>query len=270
MSDENEVLTVNEHLTVETVPIAGLVPAKRNANVMRPETLEFLRGSIQRVGFLQPVFLVRRGGETHIGDGHHRIQVLRELGHTAVLAVVGVDIPEARIEAIALGLNRLRGETDLLTAGQVIDDLRELGFTIEELSPLTGFSADELADFERMKAEVGQLPGLPAGDGAEGDDEGGGKPKVWKLEVPFDVEPDYRKVLSFLRKRAGRGGDLSTALVKLADELSEKKPTRTPKPAKAPKVVAPAQTAAPVKARKAKKGDSHGNGKAQDGAPAGK
>ena len=82
------------------IPLADLTPHPLNTNVMPDDLLAKLRANIKRTG-RYPHLIVRphprERGKSEVLDGHHRIRVLRGLGHTeARCDVWAVDDREAR------------------------------------------------------------------------------------------------------------------------------------------------------------------------------
>jgi ParB-like chromosome segregation protein Spo0J len=102
----------DKHLGVKMIPLDDLVPHPLNSNVMNEEMQEKLRVHIKRTE--QYPFLVVRPhpelpGKYQVLDGHHRIAVLRELGHTEGRCDIWkADDREAKI--LLATLNRLEGQ----------------------------------------------------------------------------------------------------------------------------------------------------------------
>jgi ParB-like chromosome segregation protein Spo0J len=96
-------------------------------------------------------------GQFQILDGHHRVEVLRDLGHTEIRCDVwAVDDREARI--LLATLNRLQGQDSPIRRAQLLHELLgemslgdlagllpETDKQIEELHALLEFPADEIA-----------------------------------------------------------------------------------------------------------------------------
>ena len=152
------------------VPLDDLVAHPLNSNVMSPELQEKLRVNIQRTG--RYPFLVERPhpdepGKFQVLDGHHRVAILRGLGHReARVDVWQVDDREAKL--LLATLNRLQGQDQPLRRAELIhellgemsvDDLAgllpETDKQLEELHALLEFPADEVAQFlEEQAAEA--------------------------------------------------------------------------------------------------------------------
>jgi hypothetical protein len=113
---------------------------------MEPERYDLLVKAIEREGFLQPV-LVRplEGADPYFYemiDGHHRLDACESLGHSTILAVVA-EATDAEALALQVGLNKLRGELDLMLCAtqlqQLVDDFH---WSADDLT-LSGFTLDE-------------------------------------------------------------------------------------------------------------------------------
>jgi ParB family chromosome partitioning protein len=142
------------------VPLDDLLPHPLNSNVMPEDMQAKLRAHIKRTG-RYPFLVVRpypeESGKYQVLDGHHRVAILRELGHAeARCDVWNVDDREAKL--LLATLNRLQGQ-DLpirrahllheLLGEMSLDDLAgllpETDKQIEELHALLEFPAEEIA-----------------------------------------------------------------------------------------------------------------------------
>jgi len=146
-----------------------------NANVMSPDLQAKLQAHIKRTG-RYPHLIVRphpdQPGKYQVLDGHHRLVVLRELGHSeARCDVWQVDDREANL--LLATLNRLEGQDQPVRRAQLIhellgemnlDDLGgllpETDRQIEDLHSLLEFPAEEIAELldEEAEAEEKVLP----------------------------------------------------------------------------------------------------------------
>lgn len=150
------------------ISLDELLPHPLNSNFMPDGLREKLKVHIKRTG-RYPFIVVRphpdQPGKFQVLDGHHRVGVLRELGHTeARCDVWEVDDREARL--LLATLNRLQGQDlprrraqllhDLLgemSAGDLAGLLPESEKQIEELHALLEFPADEIAALLDQEAE---------------------------------------------------------------------------------------------------------------------
>ena len=150
------------------VPLDNLLPHPLNANVMGDELQAKLMAHIKRTG-RYPLLIVRphpeEQGKYEVLDGHHRLVVLRELGHTeARCDVWGVDDREAKL--LLATLNRLEGQDAPFRRAQLIHELLgemsiedmagllpETDRQIEDLHALLEFPAEEIAELLDQEAE---------------------------------------------------------------------------------------------------------------------
>jgi len=150
------------------VPLADLLPNPWNANVMSEELQAKLTAHIKRTG-RYPHLIVRphpeQPGKYQVLDGHHRLAILRELGHgQARCDVWRVDDREARL--LLATLNRLEGQDVPVRRAALIhellgemslDDLAgllpETDRQLEDLHALLEFPAEEIAALLDEQAE---------------------------------------------------------------------------------------------------------------------
>jgi ParB-like chromosome segregation protein Spo0J len=152
--------TTEKHIGARMVALDDLVAHPLNSNVMPPELQEKLRVNIKRTG-RYPFLVVRRHpeqpGKYQVLDGHHRIAILRELGHTEARCDVW-DVDDREAKLLLATLNRLEGQDQPIRRAQLlhellgemsIDDLAgllpETDRQLEELHSLLEFPAEEIA-----------------------------------------------------------------------------------------------------------------------------
>jgi len=209
------------------VDITTCFPDPENANRMAPDMVATLAGAIQRLGFTQPV-LVRRmpDGVHRVIDGHHRMQAAHQAGLNEVPAVI-VDCSDAEARALQLGMNRLRGEVDLVLAAKQVTSLFDEGWQLHDVL-LTGFSSDEVDALLRASTprhdDDPLKNGLPAMiSDSDGQDDDEMQEKAWALELAFDSKEMLERVKKALKRQAGKGGDMADGLLKVLG-LSEEEP----------------------------------------------
>ena len=150
------------------VPIDALRPHPLNSNVMPEDLREKLKAHIHRTG-RYPFIVVRphpeEPGSFQVLDGHHRVEVLRELGHReARCDVWNVDDREAKL--LLATLNRLQGQDIPIRRAQLLHELLgemnlvdlggllpETDKQLEELHALLEFPAEEIAALLADEAE---------------------------------------------------------------------------------------------------------------------
>ena len=152
--------STSKRIGARMVPLDQLSPHPLNSNVMPEELRGKLKAHIHRTG-RYPFIVVRpdpeEPGRFQILDGHHRVEILRELGHAeARCDVWNVDDREAKL--LLATLNRLEGQDSPIRRAQLIHELLgemslgdlagllpETDKQIEELETLLQFPAEEIA-----------------------------------------------------------------------------------------------------------------------------
>jgi ParB-like chromosome segregation protein Spo0J len=145
-----------------------LLPHPLNSNVMPADLQAKLRAHIKRTG-RYPYLVVRQhpkeAGKYEVLDGHHRVAVLRDLGHTEARCDVW-EVNDRESKLLLATLNRLQGQDQPRKRAELIhellgemslDDLGgllpESDKQIEELHALLEFPADEVALLLQEQAE---------------------------------------------------------------------------------------------------------------------
>jgi len=165
----NEAERTPSRIGPRQVALDDLAPHPLNSNVMPPEYREKLLAHIRRTG--RYPYLVVRPHPTdpekfQVLDGHHRISVLRELGHTEARCDVW-DVDDREAKLLLATLNRLEGQDQPLRRAQLLHELLgewnavDLGGLLPEteaeildLHSLLEFPAEEIA--EQLAAEAAE------------------------------------------------------------------------------------------------------------------
>jgi len=144
---------------VLAVPVDDLLPHPKNANVTPTEVLKKIERNIKRTGNYPPL-VVRPLDKTkfQILDGHHRLQVLKQLG-LATVDVVVWDISDQEADIAIATLNTLHG-TDDKKKRQAL--LRGLAETI----PLSDLADIVPEDAAMLKALTDDVVAAPTGGNA--------------------------------------------------------------------------------------------------------
>ena len=152
----------------KVVALENLRSHPLNANVLSDDLLAKLKAHIKRTG-RYPHIIVRphpeEAGAFQIIDGHHRVEVLRELGHSeARCDIWAIDDRETRL--LLATLNRLEGQDVPIRRAQLVHELLsemnlgdlagllpETDKQLEELEALLQFPAEEIASLLQQQAE---------------------------------------------------------------------------------------------------------------------
>ncbi len=167
-SAEQQSESIGTRIGARMVPLDDLIPHPLNSNVMTGEMREKLKAHIKRTG-RTPFIVVRphpdKPGKYQILDGHHRVEILRDLGHTEARCDVW-EVSDREAKLLLATLNRLEGQDQPMRRAQLIhellgemrlDDLAgllpESDRQLEELHSLLEFPAEEIAALLEEEAE---------------------------------------------------------------------------------------------------------------------
>jgi ParB-like chromosome segregation protein Spo0J len=192
--------SVTKRMGPRMVALDDLVPHPLNANVMSEELREKLRAHIKRTG-RYPFLVVRPHpsdrGKFQVLDGHHRVEILRDLGHTEARCDVW-DVDDREAKLLLATLNRLEGQdvpvrrAELIHAllgemslGDLAGLLPETDKEIEDLHSLLEFPADEIAALLEEEAEAEE--------------------KVLPRVMSFVVSPEQEQLIEEAVERASDG-----------------------------------------------------------------
>ena len=182
------------------VPLDGLIPHPLNSNLMAADLVEKLRAHIKRTG-RYPHIIVRphpsETGRFEILDGHHRVSILRELGHTEARCDVW-DVDDREAKLLVGTLNRLEGQDLPLRRAQLIHEL------------LAEWNATDLAgllpETEAQIADLQSLLTFPAEDlAAQLDAEAAERERELPVLLHFVVSPEQAQVIDQAVERASDG-----------------------------------------------------------------
>ena len=180
----------DSHVGVRMVLLDDLLPHPLNSNVMADDLREKLKAHIRRTR-RYPFLVVRphpdQPGKYQVLDGHHRVSVLRDLGHQdARCDVWEVDDKEAKL--LLATLNRLEGQDLPIRRAQLIHEL--LGeMSVDDLAgllPETDKQLEELHALLEFPAE--EIAALLEAEAAEDE-------KVLPRVMTFVVTPDQEEVI---------------------------------------------------------------------------
>jgi ParB/RepB/Spo0J family partition protein len=148
---------------IREIDITLMSPHPENSNRMDAETLTKLRKHIEQTGRYEPI-IVRphpaQQGRFQVINGHHRLQVLKALGHAAANCIVW-NVNDEQTRLYLATLNRLSGEDIPERRAMLVGNLLET-FSLDELSALLPEGRDQLAELERLaKVEPDDLLAAP-------------------------------------------------------------------------------------------------------------
>lgn len=130
-------------MNIKKMALADLNPAAYNPRKelkAGDPAFEKLKRSIETFGYVEPIIVNTRTGNTVIG-GHQRLNVLKEIGETEAECVL-VDLSVEQEKALNVALNKVTGEWDEDKLAELMANISESGFD----TSLTGFDAAEVQD----------------------------------------------------------------------------------------------------------------------------
>lgn len=171
--------------------------------------------SPQDTELLQPVLV--QSSTLNVIDGEHRVLAASEAGWTHVTCRL-VDCDAAGARALRLGMNQIRGETDLTIAASELDFLSKEGWSPDDLS-LTGFTGEEITTLLDMGSPLDQdMAQGAAAQIANEETEDREERTEWVLEISFKDKKTYQRIKRRLKRLAGKGKELSEGLIKAIAE----------------------------------------------------
>lgn len=143
-------------LEYRSIPAERLVMLARNPQYVSPKTMESLRRSIDRDGFLAPI-VVRplSGGRYEVISGNHRFLAAKDGGATEIPCVVA-RISDREAKRIAINLNTIHGnpEPQLMAPFLAeLDDatLAEIHLDAALVTSISEFDAELAASLSRLE-----------------------------------------------------------------------------------------------------------------------
>ena len=195
----NDVERAPSRLGPKQIPLDDLLPHPLNSNVMPPEFREKLLAHIRRTG-RYPYLVVRPhptdAGKYQVLDGHHRIGVLRELGHTeARCDIWSVDDREAKL--LLATLNRLEGQDQPLRRAELLHAL--LGeWSAPDLAGLLPETEAEILDLHSLLEFPAEIAEELAAEAAE-------REKTLPMLLHFVVTPEQASLIEEAVEKASDG-----------------------------------------------------------------
>lgn len=134
---------INTCTPIKRVATVDLIPYANNSRVHSDEQVNQIAASIKEFGFLNPIII---DGDNGIIAGHGRVMAANKLSIKELPCVDASHLSEAQKKAYVIADNKLalNAEWDDSILRVEFEALKELDFDLT----LTGFSLDELNDFE--------------------------------------------------------------------------------------------------------------------------
>lgn len=202
------------------VSINDLEEDPNNPNKMGEEEIQQIVVNMKMEGFLEPILVMRNpspaGCAYKIVNGHHRKLAAARAGYKVIPAVVWEGTEEQR-RALAISMNKLRGELDLSEVARIFDDLLQDGWSKQDLT-MTGFSADEVsALLEVAEDSAADTEDILKGSASSDDEDAPKQDRPLVLELTFASSAELKQAKRGLRRAAGKGRELGEGLLRLLD-----------------------------------------------------
>ena len=182
------------------IPLDDLVAHPLNSNVMPEDLREKLKVNIKHSG-RYPFLVVRphpkEAGKYQVLDGHHRVDILRELGHVEARCDIW-EVTDREAKLLLATLNRLEGQDLPIRRAQLLHELLgemslsdlagllpETDKQLEDLHSLLAFPAEEIA--EQLEAEAEEAE------------------KILPCVMSFVVTPEQEKIIEMAVEQASDG-----------------------------------------------------------------
>ena len=140
------------------VPIASLRPDTANPRKPDQARMALLRLSIQKLGFIMPVYSTKDG---MLLSGHQRLTVATSLGIKHIPAIV-VELKEADIQGINILFNRATNDFSAFDTGHNSSGRMHYADVLEAAEKLPDFDGE---DFHALRVVETKLKGIGAEDG---------------------------------------------------------------------------------------------------------
>jgi ParB-like chromosome segregation protein Spo0J len=140
---------------VTSIPIDRLIAHPGNPNRMSKRNFSRLIRNIERTGRYEPLVVRRQGDCFQIINGHHRCQVLRQLGYETVDAVVW-DVDDTEADILLSTLNRLGG-SDALEKKLALLDRINRDMHDREMAKLLPYTCSQIKKLKNIR-----IPAVPA------------------------------------------------------------------------------------------------------------
>lgn len=140
---------------IQLVPIDSIFPSPfENANEMSAEMYEALKQDIAKHGFIGEPIVVNPVDNTII-SGHHRFQILQELGYSEIPVIFFEPDDQIEQRILSISFNQKRGTFNEQRLHSQIKSIYDSGrYSLDELRDKLGFNMSELKEkLETIKVD---------------------------------------------------------------------------------------------------------------------
>ncbi len=126
-------------MKVEEIKVSDIIiPESRARATFTDEQYQELKASIEKNGFTVPILVKPTdNGKYELIDGEHRIQVMKDLGHDSIPAVI-TDADEKKATLLNILANTARGTQNPLDVAEALRRAHDAGADVKELAAATG------------------------------------------------------------------------------------------------------------------------------------
>jgi hypothetical protein len=202
---------------VQAVAVGDLRPDDSNPRVADQARMALLRLSLQKLGFIMPVYSTADG---MLLSGHQRLTAATSLGHGAVPSII-VDVKSADIKGINILFNRATNDFSAFDTGLRASERMQYADVLEAAEALPDFEGE---DWYALHAKETTLKGLCSD--AEGyDKKAGGMAENMmrlKIRIPIVVSESGRLVNGLHRLHAAKEkGEETWPVITIPDAMAE-------------------------------------------------
>ncbi len=183
-----------KELVRENLPIDSLTTQSVNPNKMAPKEFNLLCDNMERVGFIDPIF-VRKVDDTEyrVIGGHHRLDAAKLLGYENVPCTIiegeGYDEDWEKFQVVRM--NTIKGSLDPQAFLKMYEDLGEK-YEAEVMAEAFGFANEK--EFEKLIAQMSK-------------------------SVPKEMKKDFKKAAKDIKTIDGLTNLLNSMFTEHGDEL---------------------------------------------------
>lgn len=180
-----ETLLETDTGALKVIPIEEVVPADWNYKADDPEMEEKLENNLKRLGQVENTHVRQLDtGYYEMVNGNHRLNTLKALDETHVIAFDHGDVSQSEAIRRAIETNETNFEPDQLELGARIEEVAE-DFSLDSLEETMPFGEDELEDL----ATLSDFDFDEFEDEYEPDGQNDGNFATYEVTVPDEVVP---------------------------------------------------------------------------------
>lgn len=210
--------SISRKRLVQSVPLADLRPDETNPRKPDQARMALLRLSLQKLGFIMPVYATEDG---MLLSGHQRLTVAESLG-IETIPTIRIKVKEADIKGINILFNRATNDFSAFDTGLKASERMHYADVLAAADDLPDFDGE---DFYALKALEKPLKGLGAADAAKYDKKAAGMAESllrMGIRIPIVMSESGRVVNGVHRLfSAKEQGEESWPIVTIPDAIAD-------------------------------------------------